>query len=103
MHLFNHYYSLTFPLVLPSGKNNILDLSSPGIIPRRLASVMKEIASELTLVLPFVYSPQEREILIKISRSTSLNDIEVIAKSISLIPRTGLQCYLTHLAFNILK
>ncbi|KAI9357738.1 hypothetical protein BD770DRAFT_321549, partial [Pilaira anomala] len=76
------------------GKNNILDLSSPGILPYKLAGIMKEIASELTLVLPLVYSPQEREILMKISRSTSLTDIEIIAKSISLIPRTGLQSYL---------
>lgn len=92
--LFNHCYSLISLLILPSFKDNILDIPSFGITPLRLANVTKEVASKLALVLPLVYSPQERQILIQIFISTSLNVIVAIAKSISLNPRTGLQPYL---------
>ena len=87
-------YLLTPPFMFTSGKNNILDLTSPGAIPVRFAKAMTHISSDLQLPLSLTYTREERAILTKTIRAKSLNDIQDIVKNIQLVPRVGLQSYI---------
>lgn len=87
-------YLLTPPFMFISGKNNILDLTSPGAIPVRFAKAMTRLSSDLQLPLSLTYTTEERAILTKTIRAKSLNDIQDIVKDIRLVPRAGLQSYI---------
>ncbi|KAG1448620.1 hypothetical protein G6F56_008890 [Rhizopus delemar] len=76
------------------GKNNTLDLTSPGAIPVHFAKAMTHLSSDLQLPLSLTYTTEERAILTKTIRAKSLNDIQGIVKDIRLVPRVGLQSYI---------
>lgn len=87
-------YLLTPPFMFTSGKNNTLDLTSPGAIPVHFAKAMTHLSSDLQLPLSLTYTTEERAILTKTIRAKSLNDIQGIVKDIRLVPRVGLQSYI---------
>lgn len=86
-------YINTFLLTSSSGNDNVLDLVSPGVIPVRFADTIKRVSVDLQMPLSLTYTRDERSILIKVIKATSLHDIEVIVKDIPLVPRVGLQSY----------
>ncbi|KAI9343669.1 hypothetical protein BD770DRAFT_397985 [Pilaira anomala] len=69
--------------------NNILNLASPGLIPERFKVEINKIKKRLQIVLPLAVNEQERQLLIRLSNTKSLEDIEALAKSIPLVPQTG--------------
>ncbi|KAL9536737.1 hypothetical protein MBANPS3_012407 [Mucor bainieri] len=76
------------------GTNNILDLTTPGLVPQRLACVIKRLDTDLGFGLKLAYTLGERKILMKICKSATVDELEPIAKSISLTPTNNMRSYL---------
>lgn len=88
-------FSHTSIFILLSGIDNTLDRIFPGLIPARFAKEIQIIRTILTTPLQLAYTKEERNILIKIPEVISFEDVELIIKSITLVPRLGLQAYLS--------
>ncbi|KAG2208157.1 hypothetical protein INT47_010519, partial [Mucor saturninus] len=68
--------------------NNILNLTSPGLIPERFQAEIQKVKERLEIPLSLVANEQERQLLVRLTSTKSLEDIGSLVKSISLVPQT---------------
>ncbi|KAI8142005.1 hypothetical protein BJV82DRAFT_616746 [Fennellomyces sp. T-0311] len=74
--------------------DNRLDITSKGVFPARLAKIHRSIKSNYFVPVQLAIKWEERQVLLRLAKSTSLQDVEDLIKSIPLVSGTEMEKFM---------